>query len=114
MHHVLGVIGSRSVSQSCEGLFRYREGHDVEPFGGVDVHGVDIRTPQTFDLLDGLNQEPVFEKRGSEPLAVDTCHLHPNPELIQRDTSAHSTPIDHEVGTGQEPTIPYRPAMFGY
>jgi len=46
------------------GLFRYRKGRDVEPFGGVDVHGVDIRSPQTLDLLDGLNQEPVFEKRG--------------------------------------------------
>jgi hypothetical protein len=33
--------------------------------------------------------------------------------LMQRDTFSHSTPIDHEVSTGQEPTIPYRFAMLG-
>jgi hypothetical protein len=50
-----------------KGLFGYREGRHIESFGGVDIHGVDIGLPQTFDLFDGLNQKSVSQKRGSEP-----------------------------------------------
>ena len=79
-------------------LFRYRRRRDVESFGGVDIHGLNIGPLQALDLLDGLNEKPMCEKRSSKPRAVDTCDIHSNPKLMQRDPLKHSVPPDREVG----------------
>ena len=55
-----GCLGGGQQPDRVKGFFRYREGRDVESFGGVDVHGVDVGSLQALDLLDGLNQKPVF------------------------------------------------------
>src|ERR1044072_9743088 len=93
-------------------IFCNRERRDVEPSGRVDVHGVDIGSLQALNLLDRSNQKPVFQKGRPEPRAVHTCHVHPDPELGERDTLTLSMPISHTVSSKQEPPSPYRLAAF--
>lgn len=77
-----GCLGRGVYADRVKGLFRDWEGHDVEPFGGVDIHGLDIGSPQSLDLFFCFNQESMFQKRGPEPRAVDSHHIHPNLELM--------------------------------
>ena len=105
---------NRGVEANCmKRVFLYREGCDIEPFRWIDVDGLDIGSSQTFNLRFGRNQESVSQKRGPKPRTVDTDYIHSNLELRQKDTLAHSSPIDHEVGAGQELTILYRFAPCG-